>query len=315
MSVLRVISNLFRFNRTNWKAVALCFFTAFIFWLFTSLNKDHTTNITFPLKFEFDNDQYVAVRMPQSVNINVSGNGWDLLRKSFGLRLPVLSIPLDKPTDVKKIPGSVLLPQVAGQLGSMKTNYVVGDTLDLQIDIKDSHKFLLVAELSDVSFKKGFGRISQVVILPDSVEIEGPKSILHTLPDSIVLPISISKLSEHFKEEMEVIIPKGEMTKRNPPVVEVRFEVGEVEELVWKLKISYLNKPSSVMIQDFQDSIACRLIVPRAHGRNILIKEQGRAIIDLSGLPKGESHIIPKPIGLSSLVQVLQIDSVLVKLF
>lgn len=315
MSVLRVISNLFRFNRTNWKAVALCFFTALIFWLFTSLNKDHTTNISFPLQFEFDSERYVPVVMPQHVSINVSGNGWDLLRKSFGLRLPVLSIPLDKPTDIKKIPGSKFLPLVAGQLGSLKTNYVVGDTLDVQIDLKDSHKFRLVAELSDVSFKKGFGRISHVVILPDSVEIEGPKSILHNLPDSIVLPISISKLSEHFKEELEVIIPNGELIKRNPPVVEVRFEVGEVEELVWKLKITYLNKPASVMLEGIQDSIACRLTVPRTQGRNILTKEQGRAIVDLSGLPKGESVIIPKPEGLPAFVQVLQIDSVHVKLF
>ena len=313
MSVLRVISNLFRFNRTNWKAVALCFFTALIFWLFTSLNKDHTTNITFPLQFEFDNNQYVAVLMPQYVNINVSGNGWDLLRKSFGLRLPELNIPLDKPTDVKKIPGSILLSLLAGQLGSLKTNYVVGDTLDLQIDIKDSHKFRLVANLSAVSFKKGFGRISHVVILPDSVEIEGPKSILHSLPDSIVLPLSISKLSEHFKEELEVIIPNGEMIKRNPPVVEVRFEVGEVEEVVWKLKINYLNKPASLMIEGAQDSIDCRFVVPK--GRNIFTKEQGQAIVDLSGLPKGESVVVPKAGGLSAFVQVLQIDSVHVNLF
>jgi YbbR domain-containing protein len=315
MSVLRVISNLFRFNRTNWKAVALCFFTALIFWLFTSLNKDHTTNINFPLQFEFDSDRYVPVVMPKQVSINVSGNGWDLLRKSFGLRLPVLSIPLDKPTDVKKIPGSVLLPLVAGQLGSLKTNYVVGDTLDVQIDFKDSHKFRLVAELSDVSFKKGYGRISHVVILPDSVEIEGPKSILHNLPDSIVLPLSISKLSEHFKEELEVIIPNGEMTKRNPPVVEVRFEVGEVEELVSKLKLIYLNKPPSLMIEGGQDSITCRLIVPKIQGRTILAKEQGLAIIDLSGLTKGESVVVPRAKGLSVFVQVLQIDSVRVKLF
>ncbi len=315
MSILRVISNLFRFNRTNWKAVALCFFTALIFWLFTSLNKDHTSNITFPLQFEFDNERFVAVKLPEQVKINVSGNGWELLRKSFGVRLPVLIIPLDKPTDVEKIPGSFLLPLVAGQIGSLKTNYVVGDTLDLQIDVKDSHKFRIVAELGDVSFKKGFGRISHVVILPDSVEIEGPKSILHNLPDSIVIPISSSKLDEHFKEELEVIIPNGELTKRNPPVVEVRFEVGEVEELTWKLKISYTNKPASVIVEKTQDSVNCRIMVPKTLGKSILAEDQGRALVDLSGMAKGESVILPKPEGLSEIVQVLQIDSVRVKLF
>ena len=113
MNIFRVISNLFRFNRTNWKAVALCFFAALIFWLFSSLNKDHTTNIRFPLHFEFDNDRYVPVAIPHHVSLNVSGNGWDLLRKSLGVRLPVLNVALDKPTDVSKIPGNTLLPLVS----------------------------------------------------------------------------------------------------------------------------------------------------------------------------------------------------------
>ena len=69
------------------------------------------------------------------------------------------------------------------------------------------------------------------------------------------------------------------------------------------------------MIEGDQDSVACRLIVPKTQGRSIPAKEQGRAIADLSGLPKGESVIIPKPVGLSAFVQVLQIDSVRVKLF
>jgi YbbR domain-containing protein len=315
MSVFRVISNLFRFNRTNWKAVALCFFTALIFWGFTALNKNHTANINFPLQFEFDSERYVAVRVPKHVAMNVTGNGWDLLRKILGLRLPVLSVPLDKPTDLKKIPGNTLLPLVSGQIGSLKINYVVGDTINLQIDLKDSHRFKLTADLSGVSYKKGFGRISQVVILPDSVELEGPKSVLHNFSDSIVLPLSKSKVSEHFREELEVELQNGELIKRNPPVVEIQFEVGEVEEITWKLKLHYLNKPASVMIDASKDSVKCLLIVPKNQGSSILTQARGRAIIDLSELTKGESVVVPRVAGLSSIVQVVQIDSVSVKLY
>ena len=199
MRIFRVISNLFQFNRTNWKAVALCFLAALTFWLFSSLNKNHTANITVPLHFEFDNDRYVPVAIPHYASLNVSGNGWDLLRKSVGLKLPLLRIPLDKPTEVKKIPGSTLISLVSGQLGSLQINYVVGDTLGLEIDLKDSHKFRLVADLGNISYKKGYGRISPIVILPDSVEIEGPKSILHNFPDSIVIPLSKNKVSDYFR--------------------------------------------------------------------------------------------------------------------
>ena len=315
MNVLRAIINLFRFNRANWKAVALCFFAALTFWLFTSLNKDHTTNINFPLQFEFDNDRYVPVVMPQHVNLNVSGNGWDLLRKNLGLRLPVLNVPLEKPTEVKKIPENTLLALVSGQLGSLRVNYVVGDTLDLQIDLKDVHKFRLVASLDNITYKKGYGRISPIVILPDSVEIEGPKSVLHDFPDTIVMTLPASKLSKNFREETEVVVPNVELIKRNPPVAEIRFEVGEVEELSWKLKLYVLNKPAKWKVDGAPDSVTCYLIVPRNHGRAILSQAfAARAIVDLTGVPKGETLVGAKAEGLSSLVQILRIDSVQLRL-
>ncbi len=316
MSLFRVISHLFRFNRTNWKAVTLCLLAAFVFWLFSALNKNHTTNISFPVHFEFDSDRYVPISMPQHVRLNVSGNGWDLLRKSLGLRLPVLNIPLERPIEVKKIPEGTLISLVSSQLGSVQINYVIGDTIDLKIDLKDSHKFRLVADLSSISYKKGFGRISPVVILPDSVEIEGPKSTLHNFPDTIILMLPENKVNGDFREEVEVVVPDAEIIKRNPPVVEVRFEVGEVEEVIWKLKLELLNKPARLMIEGAHDSVTCHLIVPRNQGRNILSQAHvARATIDLSELQKGKSVVVPKAEGLSPIVQILRIDSVYLNLF
>jgi hypothetical protein len=309
MRIFQVINKLFRFNRANWKAVVLCFFTAFIFWLFSALNKNHTTNINFPIQFEYDKSRYMPVLEPRHVSLNVSGNGWDLLRKSVGLRLPILMIPLDKPSEIRKIPGSTLLALVSGQLNSLQINYAVGDTLDLQIDLKDSHKFRLMADLNNITYKSGFGRISPVVILPDSVEIEGPKSILHDFPDTILLSLSENRLSENFREEAEVVVPNTELIKRNPPVVEVRFEVGQVEEITWNLKLQFLNKKAAAVIEA-PDSVTCYLVVPKNHGRDILLQTQARAIVDLSGLPKGKSILMPATEGLSPMVQLVRIDSV-----
>ncbi len=316
MSVLQVISNLFRFNRANWKAVALCFLTAIIFWLFSALNKNHTTNITFPLQFEFDNSRYLPIAIPKSARMNVTGNGWDLLRKSLGVRLPTLLVPLDRPVEVKKMPGNTLLSLVSGQLGSLKINYVVGDTLDLKIDLRYLRKYKLVADLTNFSYKRGYGRLSPVVILPDSIEIEGPKGILTNFPDSITISISENKVNEDFREEKEVVVPNVELVKRNPPVAEIRFEVGEVEELIWKLKLDLLNKPAQFTVASGQDSVTCHLIVPRSQGRNILSQAHvARATVDLAGLQKGEWILLPKAEGLSANVQILQVDSVRLKLY
>lgn len=316
MKIIRIISNLFRFNRTNWKAVALCFLTALVFWLFNALNKNHTTNISFPLQFEYDHERYVPVQLPQRVRLNVSGIGWDLLRKSVGVKLPALSIPLERPTEVHKIVASTLPSVLGPQLGALQINYVVNDTLFVQIDPRDSHAFKLVADLRNVSFEPGFGRISPVVILPDSVILEGPRSVLHKLADSIVLSLPKRNLDENFREEIEVSIPDDDLLKRNPPVVEVQFEVGEVQELPWKLKLELLNKSPGLRVEGVEDSVRCRIRVPRNQGMAILTQTPGaRALVDVSGMPKGERMVVPKAEGLSQLVQVLSMDTVKFKIY
>src|SRR5436190_17094022 len=104
MSVINSIFNLLRFNRKNWKAVVLCGFAATVFWFFNALNKNYTTNINFPIAFEFNQDNYVAVRpLPQVVRVNVTGMGWSLFRKSVGLNVPPLVVPLERPAETKKI--------------------------------------------------------------------------------------------------------------------------------------------------------------------------------------------------------------------
>ena len=76
MRILDSIFNILRFNRRNWKAVVLCMFTATIFWFFNALNKTYTTNINFPLDFEFDRQNFIPVKgLPQFVRLNVLETG------------------------------------------------------------------------------------------------------------------------------------------------------------------------------------------------------------------------------------------------
>src|SRR5271154_4253094 len=148
MNILRLLFNVFRFDRANWKAVALCVLTAVVFWVFNAFNKNYSTNIRFPLLFEFDGEKYApAEHLPKTVNLNVSGNGWELFRKRFGVKVPPVIIPLERPNEVKKIVGSTLAPMFATQVGNLKINFVVTDTLHVQIDQLDSHRFKLAADV------------------------------------------------------------------------------------------------------------------------------------------------------------------------
>jgi len=314
VNLFRVFVNLFKFNRTNWKVVALCFLAATVFWFFNAINKEYSTNVRFPLRFEFNNEKFVQAKsLTHDLNINVKGNGWDLLRSSsYGLRQPSLVIPLERPSEVKKIVCSTLPPLLASQLGRLQINYVVTDTLFLDIQQKEVHKFKVVIDEKSISYKAGYGRISPIVILPDSVNLEGPRSLLHDLPDSILLRYSGRKIGENFRESVEVIT-NNEMVKRDPPVVEVMFEVGEVMTINLKVKLEIVM-PSFTRISLSSDSILYQVQIPKNRDDDFT-QQRMTASLDLRNAKKGEIRLRPLLKGLPSYAQLLRADSIDIKLF
>ena len=314
MNLLRAISDLLRFDRTNWKALALCFFAAAIFWIFNALNKNYATNLRLPLEFEFDNAKYIAVEpLPASLTLNVTGNGWEIFRKSLGLKVPSIAMPLDRPTDTHKIVASTLGPVVASQIGALQVNYIVTDTLHLKIEPKSNKKIKLVADLGEVSFKKDFGRTSPLVILPDSVLLSGPKSLIEGLPAAISLKVSGSRLNSNFRESIEVVVRPNDLISRNPPVAEVMFEVGAVEEISRPIALKMAKVPWGVEVD--RDSVHCVFLVPQKERERFLVEAKTLSLsFVLTDMTKGQTiSFMPALKGLPAYAEVLQIDSVKVK--
>lgn len=314
MNLIKVVNNLFQFNRTNWKAVALCFLAAAIFWLFNAFNKTYSTDISFPLRFDYNTEAYAPIgQLPDRVKINVSGNGWDLFRKRSGIRKPELVIALERPTDVKKIVGSTLPVLFNDQLGGLRINHIVTDTLRLDIDDRDSHRFKLYADLSQVQFIEGYGRISALVFLPDTVELQGPQKLLHQLPDSLFIQLPKVILDNSYREELEVTVPFGESLTRNPPVVTVMFEVGPVEMVEKKIPVQVLSLPSGIQ-SGRVDSITLVVQIPRNLHDDFQSRiDQVVARIDLKGKARGTYHVVPEVVGLPNYAEVLAYDSLKVQ--
>jgi hypothetical protein len=317
MSFFRIFITLFHFNRTNWKAVALCFVTATVFWLFNALNKTYSTNLRFPLQFEFDQTRFApAANLPKNVTINVSRNGWDLVRKTFGVKLPVLSIPLEQPTETKRINVTALPSLFASQLGDLQINFIAADTLRINIDTRVSRKFKLIAHDESLTYRDDLGRTSPIVILPDSVELTGPESLVKNVPDSIVIALPPKKVGEVYREEVEVLIPNIELIKRNPPVVEARFDVNEFTSIRGRIRVERPVLPWGLVLED--DSLSIVLRMPRENvttfSWNELSATLPPSMLPLENLPKAEVRkVFPEVKGLRNYTFVEHLDSIQLK--
>ena len=314
MNFFRAISNLLRFDRTNWKALALCLFAASVFWIFNALNKEYSTNVSFPLRFAFDDEKFVPVDpMPEMLTLNVKGNGWDLLRKSLGYKVQDVLIAIDRPGETKKIPGSALAPIAAGQVTPLHVNFAVTDTLHFQIEPKVARRLALVADLSGVTFRKGLGRTSDVVILPDTGDVEGPRSVIESLPNPAALHVNGNRIAANFRNSIEVDLNQKHVIRRNPPVAEVMFEVGPVEEIALPIKLKVAKAPWGIEFD--MDSVRCVFRVSQKDMERFRQDVSAAYVtFDFGELAKGEvRYYLPALFNTPAYADVLHIDSIRVK--
>ncbi len=242
------IKNIFQNIRSpkgsNWKAILLSILAASVFWLFQSLNKDYSTNLSYPIAFDFPVEQHVIIdELPDEVQINVSGIGWAIFRKTFSIGLNPIRVHLENPAFTAKIIGTSLLANINDQLPQFQVNYVISDTLYLNIEKKAVRTFGVFADSLSIDLKENFRIISNLSTDPDSVTISGPESIIKQLPSSLPLKIGQQKIDESFDEEIAFQIRgyQQSLLEVSPEDINVKFDVEEFVTVSYKVKIAELD--------------------------------------------------------------------------
>ncbi|MBW3544511.1 MAG: hypothetical protein KY428_02735 [Bacteroidetes bacterium] len=254
--LLRGLKKLFSSEKSKWRVVALCILGATTFWFFNALNKQYATRINYPIEFLYDEQDVVVVKeLPSRVNIVVSGGGWNLLRKTILFKVSPIQILLENPTTQKYITKSSLSAIIADQLNEVRLNYVVTDTLFIDLEKRISKKVRVDIDSTSISLADAHQIITPITVEPDSVLFTGPTSFINGLADSIVLFIPETQINDDFQE----VVPLAELESRivevEPEGVQVSFGVGEFSRLSRKVLIRPVNFPVTGTVQ-LQDTVA-----------------------------------------------------------
>lgn len=229
---------------SNWKAILLSILAASIFWLFQSLNKNYSTNLTYPIAFDFPEENYVIIDdLPDEVQINISGIGWNIFRKTFSLGLNPVRVYLESPATTSKIVGSALLANINDQLPQFQVNYVISDTLFLNIEPKATRSFGVYADSLSLDLKTNFKITSSIVVSPDSVTISGPLFIIKQLPVHLPIKVGQQNIDEPFDESINFEIRGYQQSLLivDPPNINVQFDVEEFVTVSYNLKLAKLD--------------------------------------------------------------------------
>ncbi|MEO1052908.1 MAG: hypothetical protein AAFX87_19895 [Bacteroidota bacterium] len=277
----------------NWKVIGLCLLAAIIFWLFNALNKTHSASIDYPIEFLYDDSDVIVINeLPDDIQINVTGLGWNIFRRSFGISVSPINFRLERPVEVKKIPGSSLISDVTDQLSEFQLNYILTDTLYVNIDKKVTRNFTLSVDSSSIDLRDDHRVVSPISIEPQTIELEGPETILTGMSDTLLIKIGEQRLDEDYDEDVVIAVENLRLIKRNPATARVQFQVDQFMQQTQDIPLTFVNYPldSTASINDSIVSLSYSIRQAWLDSLNI---DDFQVMVDFENIDKSDSTLTP----------------------
>jgi hypothetical protein len=229
----------------------MCLMAATTFWFLNALNKDYSTRLSYPIEFEYDDSTYMSVTpLPKKVRLNVSGYGWNLLKKTLQVNIVPLSYRISSPLQARYITGTNLLPFITEQIRDIRINYIVEDTIFFDFDRIATKKVALQVDSLAINLAEGYRLTSPIVLSPAYINFKGPSSLLKALPDSIFVNIPLKGIDENFQEEIPVNYVQSSLIEPDNTKVKVNFDVASFRketQLVPVIPVNFPKKDSLVL--------------------------------------------------------------------
>lgn len=212
------------------KTFLVCVLAATFFWLMNVLNQDnYAIRLNYPLSVEYDNSAYVPMQpLPKRVSVNVSGNGWNLLRKSWlNFNAAPVIYKVNNPTKSSYINSTTLTDQITELFPELHVNYVVSDTFELSFERKIRRIIPIRIDSVGIDMRPGYVISSIINVSPSLISVDGPVSIIRTYPDTIRISIPTSKIQSHLDESLPIPLPFSPLVEVSHRDVYVSFEVAQ----------------------------------------------------------------------------------------
>lgn len=179
------------------------FFLGFstVIWIFVQFSKQYVEPIAFPLEFiNIPKDKIIDKNDPESLTVRVRDNGFKIAR--YKLFPPVMEIDVSQ----TRIEDNSLIynleQEKATILAQLGLNYENTTFLHPELIINFEQKAVKtvnVVSKIELGFAVGYSALEDLRLVPDTVRVSGPQSVLDTLEEVSTLPLRINNISNDLK--------------------------------------------------------------------------------------------------------------------
>jgi YbbR domain-containing protein len=248
--------------------------------------------ISYPIEFVFEEDSVVVMDpLPKVVKIDVTSGGWNLFRRTLLLSVEPFQVELDNPSEVLFLTRSFLMPIIADQLEGLTINYVVSDTLPVNIERKVSKMVTLKVDSINLPLASRYRLTTSIDIDPPQVALIGPESIINSFENEYYIMPDIGRINEDVVEQVDIPVPFENIMSSNPEIVKVSFDVDRFEKGRISIPLELLNFPEDSLMTLRDSAVMISYTFQQSLGDDYLVNDFG-ITLDYNML-EDDSTIIP----------------------
>jgi YbbR domain-containing protein len=279
-----------RFSRVKWKSsiwlkqlrekgtlkidrdvliYAFFLFLSFLFWYLNSLGKEIESDVKYPVRYiNIPKERVLTDGLPARLDLYLKGPGYSIMKlKLSGNRAPLI---LDiSAIDYKRVPRTRslnyyilttdLIPNLTNQLrAECRINSIKPDTLFFSFD-RIISKSVTVYPNVEIQTERQYFVKGKISAFPDSVTITGPEHMLDTIGRIQTIFKKFSGLSDIYRRNINLKIPKG--VTASVRKVTVTIPVEQFTEAETEVPVRILNLPDSINLKIFPDLVTVKGLV------------------------------------------------------
>jgi hypothetical protein len=303
----------------------ICVGIASTFWLLNALEKEYTVELSFPVRYtNMPKNKMLVNNPPNQFDLEVRSFGFTLLRYKLSMAFSPLvfnvdeiagEIMTDKNQSRYAVPSKRYQRNMADQISSeLNLTAIHPDTVYFQFDQIVTRKKKVVPSVN-FQLKKQHYLYDEITVIPDSVEVHGPKLILDTLAqvrtvvqnlkeiDHLVqrtAAIQGTNILDFTPKRVTIKIPVEEYTEKQlavPVVIDSLPENLQVKLFPTEVKVSFmigLSRFSEIDPSDFKASVSYTDIQNKVDYLPVKLEKIPKHLKSVNFLPMKIEYLIEK---------------------
>jgi hypothetical protein len=247
----------------------ICVGIASTFWLLNALEKEYTVELTFPVRYTNMPDNKMLVNdLPKQFVLDVRSFGFTLLRYKLSMAFSPLVFNVgeiagemitNKGQLRYAIPSNRYRKNMADQISSeLNLTAIQPDTIYFQFDEVITQKKKVVPNV-DFRLKKQHYLYEEITVIPDSVDVHGPKTILDTLS-------AVKTVLQSFKEldhlvQRSTALEEIKILGFTPKRVTIQIPIEEYTEKQLAIPITIDSIPDNLKVNLFPAEIKVSFMI------------------------------------------------------